>query len=159
MKYLLDSNAVIDILRDDKKVALKYQLETIKRNEIAICSIVYYEIIRGFKIREATKKLENFLQFSKNWTILPLDMKAIEKAVDIYVSLHKGFTVEDNDIYIAAIAMANDCTLITANEKHFSRIDGLTYENWRLYQIVHCLVYEIAEIAFNLMVINDMIEV
>ena len=39
---------------------------------------------------------------------------------------------EDNDIYIAAIAMANDYTLVTANEKHFSRIEGLTYENWRI---------------------------
>ena len=131
MRYLLDSNAVIDILRDDEKVAAKYQLETIKRNEIAICSIVYYEIARGFKRNEATRKLENFLQFSKSWAILPLDMKAINKAVEIYVSLHRGLTVEDNDIYIAAIAMANDCILVTANEKHFSRINGLIYENWK----------------------------
>lgn len=131
MRYLLDSNAVIDILRDDEKVTAKYQLETIKRNEIAICSIVYYEIARGFTRDEATKKLENFLQFSKDWTMFPLDMKAINKAVEIYVSLHRGLTVEDNDIYIAAIAMANDCTLVTANEKHFSRINGLMYENWK----------------------------
>ena len=131
MKYLFDSSAVIDILRSDEKVAAKYQLESIKRNELSICSIVYYEIIRGFKISQATKKLKLFLQLSKNWEILPLDMKATEKAMDIYVSLHRGYTVEDNDIYIAAIAMVNDCILVTANEKHFSRIEGLTYVNWR----------------------------
>ena len=131
MRYLLDSNAVINILRDDEKVAAKYQLETIKRNEIAICSIVYYEIARGFKRNEATRKLENFLQLSKNWVMLPLDMKAINKSVEIYVSLHRGLTVEDNDIYIAAIAIANDCTLVTANEKHFSRINTLECVNWR----------------------------
>ena len=132
MNYMLDSNVVIDILRKDKKIIDIYNKESMNGNKMFICSIVYYEIIRGFKIIQATKKLEAFLQFSKDWEILPLDMKATEKAIDIYVSLHKGYTVEDNDIYIAAIAMANDCTLVTANEKHFSRIEGLTYVNWRI---------------------------
>ena len=131
MKYLLDSNVVIDIMRKDKLIMERYNKESMQGNEIYICSIVYYEIIRGFKTSSATKKLENFLQFSKDWKILPLDMPAIDKAIEIYVSLHKGFTVEDNDIYIAAIAMTNNCTLVTANERHFGRINGLNYVNWR----------------------------
>ena len=131
MKYLLDSNVVIDILRKDKKIIERYNQESRQSNETNICSIVYYEIIRGFKTSSATKKLENFLQFSKDWKILPLDMPAINKAIEIYIKLPNGVTIEDNDIYIAAIAMVNDCTLVTADERHFSRIDGLNYANWR----------------------------
>ena len=97
---------------------------------MSICSIIYYEVVRGFKKIEATKKLETFLSYYKNWEILPLDMKSIEKAIEIYIKLPNGVTIEDNDIYIAAIAMVN-CTLVTANERHFSRIDGLNYANWR----------------------------
>ena len=130
MHYLLDSNVVIDILRNDEKVVMKHHLEAVKGNKMSICSIVYYEVVRGFKKIEATKKLETFLSYYKNWEILPLDMKSIEKAIEIYIKLPNGVTIEDNDIYIAAIAMVN-CTLVTANERHFSRIDGLNYANWR----------------------------
>ncbi len=131
MRYLLDSNAIIDIFREHEKVTNKYQLASIKRCEIAICSIVYYEVVRGFKRSEATKKLETFLSYCNNWEILPLDMKTIEKAIEIYVKLPNGVTIEDNDIYIAAMAMVNNCTLVTANEKHFGRIEGLSCVNWR----------------------------
>ena len=131
MRYLLDSNTVIDILRSYKKVKIKYQLESIKGNEVVICSVIYYEILRGFKTSDATKKLKLFLEYCDNWQIFPLDIKATEKAVDIYLDLHKGNQIEDNDIYIAAIAMTNNCTLVTANERHFGRITGLNYVNWR----------------------------
>ena len=131
MHYLLDSNVVIDILRNDEKVVMKHHLEAIKGKKMSICSIVYYEAVRGFKKIEATKKLETFLSYCEDWEILPLDMKSIEKAIEIYVKLPNGVTIEDNDIYIAAIAMVNNCTLVTANEKHFSRINGLDCVNWR----------------------------
>lgn len=55
----------------------------------------------------------------------------MEKAADIYESLYRGQQIDDNDIYIAAIAIVNDCVLVTDNEKHFSRIPGLQYVNWR----------------------------
>ena len=92
----------------------------------------YYEIVRGFKKSETTKKLKSFLNDCENWKIFPLDMQSIEKAIEIYVKLPRGITIEDNDIYIAAMAMINNCALVTANEKHFSRINGLNYVNWRL---------------------------
>lgn len=62
---------------------------------------------------------------------LPLDYAAMEKAAEIYVALHRGQQIEDNDIYIAATAIVNGCTLVTANDKHFSRISDLKVENWR----------------------------
>ena len=131
MQYLLDTNVVIDILHNDQKVASQYQIESVKGNEIVICPVVYYEVVRGFKIADATRKFENFLRLYQNWQILPFDMAATEKAVEIYVQLHKGQVIEDNDIYIAAVAMANDCTLVTANTKHFGRIENLKIVNWR----------------------------
>lgn len=62
---------------------------------------------------------------------LTFDDKAAEKAVEIYVSLHKGNLIEDNDIFIAAISVVNDCTLVTANTRHFERVEGLNFVNWR----------------------------
>jgi tRNA(fMet)-specific endonuclease VapC len=36
----------------------------------------------------------------------------------------------DADIMIASIAIANNLTLVTNNEKHFNRISQLKIENW-----------------------------
>ena len=131
MLYSLDSNAVSDIQRESYHVFQHMEEAINKGDEIAICDIVYYEVIRGLKSAGAVKKLKQFLQMYDRMVHLSLDMKAINKAVDIYESLHKGQQIEDNDIYIAAIAMVNNCTLVTANDKHFGRIENLSCVNWR----------------------------
>lgn len=131
MQYLLDTNVVIDILHNEKNVVRNYQIESIKSNEVVICPVVYYEIVRGFKLADATKKFKTFLEIYRNWSVLPFDMKVTETAIEIYVQLHKGQTIEDNDIYIAATAIVNDCVLVTANTRHFERVEGLRIVDWR----------------------------
>ena len=68
----------------------------------------------------------------QSWEILPFDFTTVDKAIEIYLQLHKGRTIEDNDIYIAATAMVNDCVLVTANTGHFERVEGLQFVNWRI---------------------------
>ena len=41
-----------------------------------------------------------------------------------------GTPIGHNDMLIAAHALALDCILVTDNVREFSRIDGLTIENW-----------------------------
>ena len=131
MLYSLDSNAVSDIQRESYHVLKNMENAIINGDDIAICDIVYYEIVRGLKSVGAVNKLKKFLSMYDRMIHLPLNMKAIEKSIEIYESLHKGNQIEDNDIYIAAIAIINNCTLVTANERHFGRINGLNYVNWR----------------------------
>ena len=42
----------------------------------------------------------------------------------------KGTPLDDFDIAIAACALAHNLTLITNNEKHFRRVEGLKLDNW-----------------------------
>jgi tRNA(fMet)-specific endonuclease VapC len=44
--------------------------------------------------------------------------------------LRSGTPIEDMDILIGAHARACGFTLVTDNEKHFKRIEGLRTENW-----------------------------
>ncbi len=135
IKYCLDTNAVSDIIADRYNVKQKMKKELQAGNKIFISSVVYYEIVRGYKSAKRTNTLKDFYNFYANFSHLYLDredMTVIEKAADIYDQLHKGQQIEDNDIYIAAISMVNDCILVTANEKHFSRIEGLSFVNWRI---------------------------
>jgi predicted nucleic acid-binding protein len=41
-----------------------------------------------------------------------------------------GTPLDDFDLIIASIAMAHNQVLVTNNEKHFRRINGLKMENW-----------------------------
>jgi len=45
----------------------------------------------------------------------------------------KGALLNDADILIASIAKAHDAVLVTNNEEHFARVEGLKIENWLKY--------------------------
>ena len=105
-------------------------------DNLFIPSIVYYEIVRGLKAAGETRMLKDFNELYDNAKHLYLDrddLTTIDKAIDIYIKLRKGQNIEDNDIYIAAISMVNGCTLVTANTRHFGRVEGLNFVNWRDY--------------------------
>ncbi len=134
MRYCLDTNVVSDFMRNKYNVRQRVKAAVDANDEIAICTIVHYEIIRGLRAVNSKNKMAEYLRIYNNDRILklpPLDYVAMEKAAEIHVSLRRGQQIEDNDIYIAAAAIVNGCTLVTANDKHFSRIDGLNVENWR----------------------------
>ncbi len=48
----------------------------------------------------------------------------------------KGTPIGPDDLMIAAIAVANELTLVTANTHEFSRVVGLSYENWDVFPAV-----------------------
>jgi tRNA(fMet)-specific endonuclease VapC len=43
-----------------------------------------------------------------------------------------GLPIGPYDMQIAAIALANDCTLVTHNTGEFSRVPGLVIEDWQV---------------------------
>ena len=52
-------------------------------------------------------------------------------AGDLLAQLRKkGQSLGLEDILISATALAHRLVLVTANLKHFSKVDGLTVENW-----------------------------
>jgi predicted nucleic acid-binding protein len=42
----------------------------------------------------------------------------------------QGTPLDDFDLVIAASALANNLILVTNNEKHFRRVEGLELDNW-----------------------------
>ena len=43
---------------------------------------------------------------------------------------HDGGQMTDFDLILASTAMIHNLIIVTNNEKHFGRIDGLKMENW-----------------------------
>jgi len=63
--------------------------------------------------------------------IIPIGEKEALAAGDILADLRKtGNIIGLEDVLIAASAITNQYTVVTANTRHFSRIKGLLVENW-----------------------------
>ena len=124
--YNLDSCTIIEILRSNPIVVNNMLKAVGTKNKIAICSIVYYEVMRGYDRDINRKKVETFNALCNDAKRFKLDDKAIDIAADIYRYLSKrGQKIEDDDIFIAAITLANDAILVTDNIKHFERVPDL----------------------------------
>ncbi len=99
---------------------------------IYISSITMSELCYGVnksqKIRENTKRLEEFL---KPFTILSYGENASLCYGEIRANLErKGNTIGSLDMLIAAHALSEDLILVTNNTKEFNRIETLKVENW-----------------------------
>ncbi len=93
-------------------------------------ALSYFETRRGLKL-EATRKKMLFEALLQQAAVLDLDRLALDISADIYGDLRrKGTPLEDADILIAGIALANDAVLVTRNTKHFERVEELRLENW-----------------------------
>jgi predicted nucleic acid-binding protein len=131
MIYALDSNIISYLLRADATVSSRYYEALDQGNRCVIPLIVYYEVKRGLKDAGATSKLRSFERLCDVLGIEGLDVAAVEKATDIYISLKKaGSLIGDSDTLIAASCLACGYTLVTNNAKHFGRVEGLRFVNW-----------------------------
>jgi len=133
MIYLLDSNACIVFLnkRSDK---LKQRLELCEPQQIVLCSVVKAELLYGaMKSQNSQASLLKVENFCGHFQSLPFDDNAAKFYGKIRSELSAiGTPIGANDFMIAAIALANDVTLITHNTREFSRVSGLLLEDWEL---------------------------
>jgi tRNA(fMet)-specific endonuclease VapC len=131
--YLLDTNACIRLINPGPS-SVKTRLLTIPATEIRLCSLVYTELCYGaYKSQQTARNRQLVEQFFQPFTSIPFDNRAGSLAGRIRAELEsQGTPIGSNDLLIAAIAIANDLTLITHNVREFSRIADLRYEDWEV---------------------------
>ena len=132
LKYLLDTNIVIYVLKRRPKEVL----EIFNRNasRMAISSITLSELIFGAeKSPNVDKNLEAIEEFVSHLDVLPYDAKASQHYSQIKAALEKrGEIIGENDIHIAAHAISQGLILVTNNLREFKRVPNLALENWIL---------------------------
>ena len=63
--------------------------------------------------------------------VLPLEQVVDKVYAKIRVSLEsRGLSIGHHDLLIAAHALSLDLTVVTANEREFTRVEKLIIENW-----------------------------
>ena len=130
-KTLVDTDILFLFFRGNENVKTTFSKYLTKYESINISIITYYEIISGLKFRDSKKQLNSFLEFIEYNKILPLTETSSTISAELYADLRKrGDPIDDIDLLIAGIAIANDLVLVTHNEKHFTRIDKSELQDW-----------------------------
>jgi tRNA(fMet)-specific endonuclease VapC len=130
MAFLLDTNVISDLVRHPKGRVAGRVAEVGARN---VCtSIIVAAELRYGALKRAWTRLSAQLEA----VLGRIEILAVEQPVDVvYGELRNrleraGQPIGANDLLIAAQALALRHTLVTDNEREFSRIDGLSVENW-----------------------------
>ena len=131
MKYLLDTNICIYII-NKKPAKVIERARKFKPGEIGISVITLSELQKGVSKSIHKKKNQNALDhFISVFTILPFEKSDAKVYGKVVASLEKqGKIIGSNDLFIASHSLSRKLTLVTNNEKEFTRVEGLKTENW-----------------------------
>ncbi len=130
-RYLLDTNICIYIRQKRPEEVLR-RFRRLRLGEAGISVITYGELFYGAAKSERRVAALEHLQELIHWLpALALPEAAGEKYGVIRAELQKkGEMIGNNDLWIAAHAMAAELTLVTNNEREFRRVRGLKMQNW-----------------------------
>ncbi len=128
MKFLLDTNALIALLKGDQTFIDR--LRAHQPSDFGMSSITHHELCFGaYKSRRAEANLRNIR--SLEFEVLPISKTDAERAGEIRAALGvKGTPIGPYDVLVAGQAVARSLTLITHNVGEFARVEGLAFEDW-----------------------------
>lgn len=133
MNYLLDTNACIALM-NGAPLAVRSRFDKAIRadSEVYTSAVVafelWYGIAKSARIEINTQRLEALLS---SVLALPLDNEDARAAGSIRATLQAvGKPIGAYDYLIAGQALARQLTLVTANVSEFSRVKGLSWQDW-----------------------------
>ncbi len=115
-EYLLDTTAIIDHLRGDKKVSFYLEKIGLKGDTAGCCCINIAEIYSGMleKETEKTNRLINSLYYYEVTRDISKTAGRLRRKYS-----KKGITLATTDVIIGATALIYDLILVTKNIKHY----------------------------------------
>lgn len=130
-KYILDTDTCIYWLNGDRQVEKKILsagFENVFVTVITECELFYgayksSKVDRNLEVLRALREKVKTIHTTKD--IAPLYGRTKAELERI------GQVLDDADLLIASLVLANRGVLVTNNTDHFNRVTGLRVENWR----------------------------
>ena len=119
---IADTTFLIDLLVG-RESATTYA----ENNYVVTTAISVFEIYQGLSEKEKEETQDLFDEL----IVFPLTKQTASKAGTIFKELkNKGLEIDPEDSMIASIAIEKDISILTRNTSHFSRIEGITVEEY-----------------------------
>jgi tRNA(fMet)-specific endonuclease VapC len=131
LRYLLDSNFCIRLLRD-RPQGLRGRFNE-HAEALALSDVVLYELLYGAERSNDPARIRREVQhFAGRLTVLPFDSEAAGHAAEIRADLERrGCVSGPYDLMIAGQARSKGLVVITGNLGEFNRVQGLRCEDWQ----------------------------
>jgi tRNA(fMet)-specific endonuclease VapC len=128
--YLLDTNTLIAALKGRPEV--RSRLESLPLSAMRLSAIVLGELEFGAeKSAHRERNRTRLATLVQRLELVGVDHDITRHYAKVRAMLERqGTPIGANDTWIAAQALAIKATLVTDNEREFSRVPGLPMENW-----------------------------
>lgn len=134
MNYLLDTNAVVALLRNKPAaVRERYRTAVASGDSFALSSVVLFELWYGAakssQVSENAERLRVLL--AGDLDLLDFDDEDAKTAGHVRAALERaGNPIGAYDLLIAGQALRRGLTVVTANTSEFARVAGLNWQDW-----------------------------
>jgi tRNA(fMet)-specific endonuclease VapC len=126
-RFLIDTNIVIALFANDSAVQQHLGNAVEVFTPATVLGELYYGAYKSSRVKENTTRIS---EFASHNAVLLCDAVTAQWYGQIKDGLRKkGRPIPENDIWIAAIALQCDLTVVTRDD-HFREIDGLPVERW-----------------------------
>jgi tRNA(fMet)-specific endonuclease VapC len=132
MKFLLDTYALIALLKNPRDGMMSWRVRQQRHEDVATSAIALHELISG-ALRGAPERRRANLDLVRGLRLrtLPFDDADAEAAGRIDAALKLvGTPIGPLDIFIAGQALARGLTVVTNNTREFARVPGLSVVDW-----------------------------
>ena len=130
MRYLLDTNAVSDLIRNPQGNVAEH-IRKVGEAQVCTSIIVAAELRYGAAKKGSSRLAAQLEAVLGALDVLPFEAPADEAYGQIRTQLEQaGRPIGGNDLLIAAQAIALGYTIVTDNEAEFARVDNLPMQNW-----------------------------
>jgi tRNA(fMet)-specific endonuclease VapC len=129
-QYLLDTDMCIYLLKD--KFQIKEKIEAVGIANCFISEITIAELTFGaYNSEQFEKHIKEVAKMELLFDVIPI-YDCLTKFGEEKVRLKRiGQLIPDFDLLIGVTSVHHGMTMVSNNEKHLSRIEGIKIENWR----------------------------
>ena len=129
MKYLLDTNVLIAIFRDEH--GIREAILQAGTKNCAISELTFGELLVGAYKGKNKRQRKEVEIAGQMFQMIPVTSDIIDCWAKQRANLElQGKKIDSIDLLIASTALQNNLTIVTHNIKHFDRVPNLNIVDW-----------------------------
>ncbi len=126
-KLLFDTSVVVPLLNGDRRLAQLLHDVTEPYLPVVVLGELLFGAHQSTSVEKNVARVE---RFAASVTVLACDSLTANIYGSAKMALQrKGRPIPDNDLWIAALAIQHEMTLIT-RDRHFDQVDQLAVDEW-----------------------------
>lgn len=126
-RLLLDTNIVIAFFAQERGISDQMQAAEAFFIPSIVLGELYFGARKSGKVEQNLKQID---ELAAKTAILDCNAEVAQQYGQLKANLHrKGRPIPENDIWIAAVAIQHNLTLIT-RDAHFNQVDDLSITSW-----------------------------